>query len=151
MMTEKDTISFECRLTCTLDKLIAGFNVQLFRALSPAFPAVRILRFDGVKKDDLVELELNFFIFRWRWVSRIISSGYRENGFVFIDYGIELPPFLSFWEHHHILESGTDGSLIRDEITFSPGRGWPFWLVRLMIRIQMQPRAGIYKRWFEAV
>jgi ligand-binding SRPBCC domain-containing protein len=141
-------LRFECHLSCPVEKLISGFDERLFRALSPPFPRVLIRQFDGVKKGDKVDLELDFLLFKWKWSGSIIASAYSENGFTFIDRGEILPPFLSSWEHHHILESSKSGSIIRDEIEFSSGKGWPDWLVRLMIRIQMNPRNRIYRAYF---
>jgi ligand-binding SRPBCC domain-containing protein len=143
-------LSFECRLPCPVEALISGFDENLFRALSPPFPQVRILQFDGVKKGDKINLELDFLLFKWKWSGSIIASGYTGNGFTFVDRGEILPPFLSGWEHHHILEASGTGSIIRDEIEFRSGKGWPDWLVRLMIQAQMNPRKKKYRAYFKA-
>lgn len=143
-------LTFECRLACPLETLIAGFDEQLFRALSPPFPQVLILQFDGIKTGDKVNLELDFLLFRWKWFGRITSSEPTEKGYTFTDKAEILPPFLSSWEHHHILEESGSGSIIRDEINFRSGKGWPDWLVSLLIRMQMNPRKKKYRAYFSS-
>jgi ligand-binding SRPBCC domain-containing protein len=144
-------LSFECQLSNPLKEVISGFDEKLFRALSPPFPRVKIRRFDGVKAGDRVDLELDFLLFTWKWSSLITSSTEDPDYMIFIDRGEVLPPFLSFWEHHHIMEKTENGSRIRDEIEFRPGKGWPVALVRLMIRMQMTPRNRIYKVYFKSM
>ena len=143
-------LSFECRLSTPLEEVVSGFDESLFRALSPPFPRVKIRQFDGVNAGDRVDLELDFIVFTWKWSSLITSSKQDAERMVFIDRGEVLPPFLSFWEHHHIMEKTENGSLIRDEIEFRPGKGWPAALVRLMIWMQMTPRNRIYKAYFKS-
>ena len=40
-----------------------GFTEDLFNQLSPPFPPVKVIQFDGCHKGDIVELELNFLLF----------------------------------------------------------------------------------------
>ncbi len=49
----------------------AGFDQSLFLRLNPPFPPVKLLRFDGCQKGDLVSLELDFLLFRQKWKSAI--------------------------------------------------------------------------------
>lgn len=51
-----------------------GFDETLFRRLSPPFPPVRVVRFDGCLKGNIVELELNFFLFKQLWTSKITEQ-----------------------------------------------------------------------------
>jgi ligand-binding SRPBCC domain-containing protein len=111
---------------------------------------VIIRRFDGIKTGNLIILDLNFLLFRWHW-SGIISS-FEENSqeLIFVDEGKILPPFLSSWRHRHVIKKVNDGTKILDEIEFRPAKGWPEWLVRGMIWLQMMPRNRIYKAYFKA-
>ena len=42
-------------------KVKEGFDEKLFTRLSPPFPPVKLIKFDGSQKGDVVSLELNFF------------------------------------------------------------------------------------------
>lgn len=41
-------------------QVMEGFTESLFSRLAPPFPPVKVLRFDGCKAGDIVDLELNF-------------------------------------------------------------------------------------------
>lgn len=148
---EAQRLSFECHLKTSFEQVAAGFNVDLFRALCPAFPKIRILRFDGIEEGDCVELDMNFFLFHWHWAGRVIAFRYSDQELCFIDAGTRLPPFLSYWHHEHRVDKIADGCCIYDIIHFRPGKGWPEFLVRLMITLQMAPRKNIYPAYFSKV
>lgn len=126
-----------------------GFNESLFTRLSPPFPPVKLLRFDGSAKGDVVTLELNFLLFKQKWTSQITEDKTDEKEFYFIDRGVELPFFLKNWNHkHRIIRSGNN-SIIRDEIEYSA----PFGLLSLLLYpamlLQFAYRIPIYKKVFK--
>lgn len=126
-----------------------GFNQSLFQKLSPPFPPVKLLRFDGSSKGDLVALELNFLVFKQRWTSEITEDATDEREFYFLDRGIELPFFLKVWEHkHRIIKYGT-GTIIRDEITFEAPNLWLTALLYPVLWAQFAFRIPIYKKIFK--
>jgi ligand-binding SRPBCC domain-containing protein len=98
-----------------------GFDKDLFLKLSPPFPKVRLLQFDGSLKGDRVGLELNFGIFRQRWISDITENGETDEEIYFIDKGVKLPFFLKKWQHRHTIKKMPNGSVIIDDIFFSTG------------------------------
>ncbi|MBB6326557.1 ligand-binding SRPBCC domain-containing protein [Algoriphagus iocasae] len=126
-----------------------GFNESLFKKLSPPFPPVKLIRFDGSQKGDLVALELNFLLFRQNWVSEIIEDQTDNKEFYFIDKGIELPFFLKSWTHNHRVIKKGNGSIIQDEISFQA----PFFLLTLLLYpamlLQFGYRIPIYKKIFK--
>lgn len=126
-----------------------GFNESLFKKLSPPFPPVKLLRFDGSQKGDLVSLELNFIFFRQKWVSEIIEDKTTEEEFFFIDQGVELPFFLKFWRHKHRIIKAGENSIIQDEISFKA----PFILLTLLLYpamlLQFGYRIPVYKKIFK--
>lgn len=127
-----------------------GFDQTLFQKLSPPFPPVKLLRFDGSSKGDLVVLELNFLFFKQQWTSVITEDVTDEKEFYFIDEGIELPFFLKTWRHkHRVIQEGT-GSLIRDEIDFTAPFGWLTVLLYPALLAQFAFRIPIYKRVFKS-
>ena len=76
----------------------AGFTESLFKKLSPPFPPVRLLRFDGSETGDIVSLELNFIFFRQKWNSHITEDQTTAQEFFFVDEGVELPFFFEKME-----------------------------------------------------
>jgi ligand-binding SRPBCC domain-containing protein len=96
----------------------AGFTRELFDQLSPPFPPVKVVRFDGCQKGDTVHLRLNFLIFKLDWISSIIDQETTDQEIYFIDKGTKLPFFLSYWHHKHRIIRDGDHSRIVDEITF---------------------------------
>jgi ligand-binding SRPBCC domain-containing protein len=126
-----------------------GFDQTLFQKLSPPFPPVKLLRFDGSSTGDLVVLELNFLFFKQRWTSEITEDSTDEKEFYFIDEGIELPFFLKTWRHkHRVIQDGT-GSLIRDEINYTAPFGWMTVLLYPALLAQFAFRIPIYKKLFK--
>lgn len=127
-----------------------GFNESLFTKLSPPFPPVSLLRFDGSKKGDLVTLELDFIFFRQKWTSLITEDRTDDKEFFFVDQGTELPFFLKEWRHkHRIIKKGT-GSIIRDEITFKAKPGLLGIFLYPAMYLQFLYRIPIYKKYFTA-
>ncbi len=126
----------------------SGFNESLFKKLSPPFPPVKLLRFDGSKTGDLVTLELNFIFFKQKWISEITEDKTTDLEFYFIDEGIELPFFLKKWKHKHRVISTGIGSIIRDEIDFEGPFGILTYLLYPALWLQFSFRIPIYKRIF---
>lgn len=125
-----------------------GFNRDLFSALAPPFPPVRLLRFDGSLQGDEVHLELNFIFFRQKWTSLIIDQRESPAEIYFVDQGIALPFFLKSWHHRHRIVREGAGSVIIDDITFQS----PFWLLDFLLfptlYLQFLYRKPIYRRLF---
>ena len=127
----------------------SGFDESLFTSLSPPFPPVQLLAFEGSKTGDYVSLELDFIFFRQRWVSKVVEDQTTDREFYFIDEGVELPFFLKKWQHKHRVISADSGSIIRDEIDFEA----PFGLLSLLLFpalwLQFCYRKPIYRRYFK--
>ncbi|MEQ8878608.1 MAG: hypothetical protein RLQ12_03205 [Cyclobacteriaceae bacterium] len=132
------------------DHIKQGFTKQLFLSLNPPLPKVRLLQFDGCKSGDRVGLELNFMLFRQKWVSEIVEDGEDELMWYFIDKGVLLPFFLSAWEHRHIVEGGKAGSVIIDDISFSTGYLITDLFLYPLLSLQFLYRKPIYRRWFKS-
>lgn len=125
-----------------------GFNESLFKRLSPPFPPVKLLRFDGSSKGDIVSLELNFLIFKQKWTSEITDDHTDEREFYFIDEGIQLPFFLGKWKHKHRIIDHEDGTLIRDEIEYQGPNALMSVLLYPALYLQFLYRKPIYKKIF---
>jgi len=133
-----------------LEKVWQGFNNELFKALLPGFPQTRILRFDGCNVGDEVHTELHFLGIKQRFDARIITRRETANEYYFIDEGIKLPFFLTYWQHKHIVSRLTINScIITDEIHYALNNNvlaeaflWP------VIYAQLFLRKPIYKKHF---
>jgi ligand-binding SRPBCC domain-containing protein len=109
---------------------------------------VKLLRFDGSTKGDLVTLELNFIFFKQKWTSEIVADLTDENEFYFIDKGIQLPFFLKKWTHKHRILKDGERSIIRDEIDYEAPFGLLTWLLYPALFLQFTYRKPIYKKIF---
>lgn len=129
-------------------KVWEGFDESLFVKLAPPFPSVKLLQFDGSKKGDRVGLELNFILFRQKWVSDIIEHNENEDQIFFIDKGVILPFFLKTWQHKHILKRKGDGTEIIDDIRYSTGTLLTDILMFPALYLQFLYRKPVYKKIF---
>ncbi|WP_247235385.1 hypothetical protein [Telluribacter sp. SYSU D00476] len=137
-------------VSAPIRKVWEGFDKSLFLKLSPPFPPVRLLRFDGSHKGDTVSLELNFFLFQEQWTSLITEQESDQEEIFFIDKGIKLPFFLKYWRHkHRLLRQGT-GTVIADEIEYRT----PFilfdYLMYPVFWAQFAYRKPIYRKVFQS-
>ncbi|MCH7401669.1 hypothetical protein ACFOUP_14570 [Belliella kenyensis] len=126
-----------------------GFNQNLFKKLSPPFPPVKLLRFDGSNEGDLVSLELNFIFFKQTWTSIITKDHTDANEFYFIDKGIKLPFFLKKWQHKHRVINDGKSSIIIDEIAYQAPFSWMTLLLYPALYLQFIYRKPIYKKIFK--
>ncbi|WP_461072730.1 SRPBCC family protein [Spirosoma horti] len=133
----------------SLPAVWAGFDRTLFEKLSPPFPPVDVVRFDGCLKGDTVHLRLNFLFFRQDWISHIIDQQTSHNEIFFVDQGFQLPFFLSYWQHHHRLQRSVDDqTIIVDDITFKTPFRLTDYLFYPLLWIQFAYRKPIYRRIF---
>ncbi len=125
-----------------------GFDKKLFTSLNPPFPPVKLLRFDGSTRGDEVHLQLNFLLFTQVWKSLITENAENEEEIYFIDKGIQLPFFLSYWQHTHRIKRVGPHTHIIDDISFRT----PFLLFDLLMYpvmyLQFLYRKPLYKKYF---
>ncbi|HHP7242277.1 MAG TPA: hypothetical protein ACFCUD_11415 [Cyclobacteriaceae bacterium] len=133
-------------------KIRENFNQKLFMYLNPPFPPVKLKRFDGCQKGDIVSLELNFIFFKQQWTSEITHDHTDEGGFTFVDKGIKLPFFLSFWEHtHKVLKADGNNSKIFDDINFFCHNQVLTLLMAPALYLQFLYRIPRYKKFFKEI
>jgi len=117
-------LTLRTRVSESLPNVWAGFDERLFTKLSPPFPPVKVLRFDGCRAGDVVHLRLNFLLFGQDWISLITDQQETADEIFFVDEGTQLPFFLSSWRHKHRLIRHNNQTLIADEITYRTPGGW---------------------------
>jgi len=141
-------IRISTKVSQSYTSVMQGFNEQLFLRLNPPFPPVKLVRFDGCKKNDIVSLELNFILFKQKWVSQILEDHLNETKFYFIDFGTKLPFFLKYWKHQHRILKYNNEAVIVDDIHFKT----PFFLLDFLLYpvlyLQFLYRKPIYKKVF---
>ena len=129
---------------------MAGFTRELFVALAPPFPRLRLLRFDGSRTGDQVEIELDTLVKRLRWTSLITDDGVRPDGtHFFVDEGQTLPPPLRYWQHRHLVQPAPNGgSIIVDDLEYRTASPLLDALLYPAMWAQFAWRKPIYRRWF---
>ncbi|MBD2754303.1 SRPBCC family protein [Spirosoma validum] len=146
-------LCLKTRVDQSLPAVWAGFDQDLFERLSPPFPPVQVIRFDGCRRDDVVHIRLNFFLFRQDWISQIVDQKTEENEIYFVDQGTKLPFFLTYWHHRHrLLRVPADGvsgqTLLVDDVTFRTPFLLTDYLFYPVLWLQFAYRKPIYRRWF---
>lgn len=136
-------------VAANLQTVKAGFTESLFKALAPPFPKVDLVHFGGSKAGDKVHVRLHFPLLpAQNWISDITEDAETENQWYFIDRGVELPFFLGFWEHKHIVTQHTSHTTITEDITFKGPRWLPDFLLYPTLYLQFSARKKVYQRLF---
>ena len=65
-------------------KVFQAFDIKLFMKLKPPLIGLKVVRFDGCKKNDEVHIVTNIFGFRQKWISLITEQYAGENEIYFI-------------------------------------------------------------------
>ncbi|GAB3826537.1 SRPBCC family protein [Hymenobacter jeollabukensis] len=131
----------------------AGFTRQLFLDLAPPLPQMRLLRFDGCQRGDVVEIELHLGPLGFgRWTSLITEHGELPGGGrYFVDEGQQLPGPLRFWRHRHLLEARPGGGcVIVEDLEYRTASPLLDGLLRPAVWAQFAWRRPIYRRYFGA-
>ncbi|WP_460975862.1 SRPBCC family protein [Spirosoma knui] len=137
------------QVNTSLSIVWSGFDRALFSQLSPPFPPVEVVRFDGCLQGDVVHLRLNFGVFRQDWISLITDQQRTDSEIFFIDEGTRLPFFLRYWRHRHrLIRDESDKTILIDDITYRT----PFWLTDYLFYpimwLLFAYRKPIYRRVF---
>lgn len=132
----------------SVEKVSEAFTKDLFLQLNPPFPKVTLERFDGCTKGDIVQMELNFGLWKDRWRSDITENEESEGLFRFIDVGSVLPFPFSKWKHQHTIKKENGKTLIVDDIEYSAKNVVLTTLLFPLLYLQFLYRKPIYKRVF---
>lgn len=132
-------------------RVMAGFTRELFLALAPPFPRMQLRRYDGSRRGDLVEIELNTLVKKMPWTSLITDDGVLPDGtHYFVDEGQVLPPPLRFWRHRHLLRpAASGGTVIVEDLEYRTRFDWLDALLRPAMWAMLAWRKPIYRRWFQ--
>lgn len=125
-----------------------AFDEQLFRRLSPPYPRLKLLRFDGSMPGDVVEVELQTSLKSFRWTSLITEREVTDAEAYFVDQGQQLPPPLRYWHHRHLVTRSGSGAVIHDIITYSTGVKVLDLLLYPLMLAQFSMRKPMYRKVF---
>lgn len=126
-----------------------AFNEQLFLKLSPPYPRLRLLQFDGSKPGDMVAVELFTGFSRHRWTSLITERKITKTEAFFVDEGQVLPFPLRRWQHKHLITKQKHEAVIHDIIEYSTGVLLLDLLLYPLMLAQFSMRKPIYKKVFQ--
>ncbi|MEQ8552646.1 MAG: hypothetical protein RIC53_08340 [Cyclobacteriaceae bacterium] len=141
-------IKIETLVNADLTSVKKGFNQDLFLALNPPFPKVKVLQFDGCRKGDTVSLKLDFLVFSQVWASHIIEEEFTDQSWYFVDRGVTLPFFLKSWKHKHLVKKKGIQSLVIDNINYTTGTVLTDLLMLPVLYLQFLYRKPIYRKHF---
>lgn len=129
-------------------RVFNAFDATLFQKLSPPYPRLKLLRFDGSAPGDVVAVELQTGFKSFQWTSLITERNISETEAYFVDQGQVLPPPLRYWHHKHLVSKNGSGAIIHDIITYSTGiKALDLVLYPLMLA-QFSMRKAVYRRVF---
>ena len=141
-------IKIDTLVNQSLEEVKSGFDQHLFLKLNPPFPKVKLQRFDGCLKGDIVSLELNFILFKQLWISEIVEDESSDDAFYFVDEGTKMPAIFKYWRHKHLLSDKGGKTEISDNINYRT----PFiildWLLYPFLYLQFKYRKPIYRKVF---
>ena len=135
----------------SMKNVFDGFTEDLFIKLSPPFPKVKVLKFDGSEVGDEVHLEIDFLFFKQKWVSIIVESGDSDHEIYFVDEGEEMPFFMKYWRHKHRVLAKKKQSIIEDDITFNTSSIIGDVLFFPALLLQFLYRIPVYKNYFKVI
>lgn len=128
------------------------FTEELLLKLSPPFPQVTLIRFDGCKKDDQVILQINLLLTQLIWSSLITAENQTEEEWYFIDEGVEMPFGLKYWRHKHRVKKIDQLSCeIIDEISFDTRNAFLNYLLFPFLWGMIFYRKPFYKKYLSLV
>ncbi|AYA37936.1 hypothetical protein D3Y59_13315 [Hymenobacter oligotrophus] len=129
----------------------AGFTRQLFLDLAPPLPQLRLLRFDGCERGNLVEIGMYLGpVGLARWTSLITEHGELPGGGrYFVDLGQQLPAPLRYWQHRHLMEAAPNGgTVIVEDLEYRTASRVLDALLYPLVWAQFAWRRPIYRRYF---
>lgn len=124
------------------------FDAAYLVELNPQFPPFKILRYDGIENSKEVEIELNFFLFKQRWIYVISDKKETAQEWSFADTGKKTPFFLKSWYHQYQMLNDGGRLLLCDTVVFKT----PFFLLDYLLYpwlyMHFLYRRPVYKKRF---
>ena len=107
--------TFEIKVNQPIEKVWEFFSTAENIAQITTFPKVKILSAPETRIGNRIEMELNFIIFKKKWVAQIDEVVEQE---YFIDRGVNIPFPFKTWVHTHSFEELGEWTIIRDQVKY---------------------------------
>ncbi len=128
--------------------VMARFDIDLFKFLTPPFPKVKIHAFTGTEVGDDYHIEF-LFPMKGHWKGKITDRNIDDDAAYFIDEGTVLPMGLSYWHHKHIVRKiSADKSDIIDQIEFKTRFSLLTLLMYPVLYFSFALRGPLYRKYF---
>lgn len=140
----------ESSINADFKKVSSGFNIELFNYLAPSFPKIEVTKFEGIQKEDLIQLKIKIGIKTLNWSGKITHFEKNQQKLYFVDIGTSLPfPFKS-WKHHHlILNNGHNKTIIVDKVEHEMISPLFNFFAKMIVKSMLRPRISLYRKYFE--
>ncbi|MBL52128.1 MAG: hypothetical protein CMG57_09250 [Candidatus Marinimicrobia bacterium] len=130
-----------------VSNVISSFEDENFLKYLTFAQPVKIVEWNGI--DNGKKASFLFWFFGWRKIS-VTHMNYvkRKNYLFFTDVGNSLPFGLNNWEHHHIVKTHYDGSIIIDKIFIDTDNLIKKYFFTPIMLFPILIRKITYKLWF---
>lgn len=130
------------------EEVFAALDAEIFVRLAPPFPKVSLLKFEGCKKGDKIDIQLGFGLFKKIWKGEIVHFEHTAEHILFVDEGIQMPFGLKSWKHRHWFKKDGEGTIIEDHITYTTNNKVLDVLVYPQFKSLILWRKPVYKKLF---
>ena len=142
-------LTLQTRVNQDFKNVFRGFDRELFRKLAPPFPHMHVIRFDGCKTGDKVEVELKTGLTSHFWSSLITQQQENDYEIYFVDEGQVLPKPLKFWRHKHVIYQNGKKTIISDQVEYKTGSELLDYLILPLMYLNFLYRKPVYKKYFK--
>ena len=130
----------------TPERVFQNHTRALFLQLAPPFPRLELLQFDGCHTGNIVGIRMNFGLLKTEWWSSITEEIHTAERAQFTDEGSQLPFFLRYWKHQHIMQQEGNDVLMIDDVEFRSVNALSTLLLFPAIYLMLFYRKPIYKK-----
>jgi ligand-binding SRPBCC domain-containing protein len=142
-------VSITTFIPLPIQEVTKRFDRRLFDYLAPPFPKLKIKRYDGQKKGDVIQLSLGLWPIFLPWHLVIVDAWEDEKSWGFTDQATMLPFPLTAWRHEHRLVAiGPMETSIEDFVGFRAGPNWLTKLMQPIVHNMFTSRKPAYLRYF---
>lgn len=143
-------IYFETTVKQDKETVFEQFNVELFQQLTPPLTRVELIRFDGCRVGDTVEINIHSLFIKQHWISKVVEFHEGDTEIYFIDKGHKMPWPVTFWRHKHIIREIENGTQVIDDVKMETVNRVTGWLFYPFMWLAIAYRKKVYKKRFRA-
>jgi ligand-binding SRPBCC domain-containing protein len=137
----KGTFEYETTLPHHIDEVWSFFSTAHNLVRISTYPKVSVQSDPAMAEGNLIQLQLNFRLFRLKWLLTIQDV---QEKCYFIDEAVHVPFPFRGWRHGHYLARVGDCTIMKDKVEFQAYA--PAFLIRLALRGMFRDRERAIKR-----